>query len=1265
MLDRIITLNTARGLSRLLAIQSLALKQNIHCILIQEPPKNYNLIKKNPFADNWHFYFNSDKARAVICIAKNIHHKKIHQLPSPHDDLVILQINDTIIMNIYQEPNSTTIIDNFHSIISPYTNKPIIIAGDYNARHTHWDKKNNKQGLALVPIMEDLNLSLTNEPHQPTFDHFNGSGSSTIDLVLINDRASSLLISTSVADDELDVQSDHRPVIIQSAKAAKMKPFIKIVRNWKKTDWENLELELSNNLQEAVVQLKHNLPPTPSTLDTYYKNITAAIQKSIDSKVPTARICEKSKPWWTDELNTLKQAANQARRAITKFTKANGETNQHLQTQYLRKRRAFHEAIKKAKMKHARKIANGLNEITMWKMVRNMNEPSVPPTIPSLIDKDGNHITSTTDKTRLLAGKFFPTDTNRQYDATSWNLPNTYHSPISNPTLSPHEIQSALDSLDNDSAPGPDGIPVKLLTKCWTSLCPYITPLVQWSIATGHYPCDAKIGKTIALKKPNRHSGHNVNDYRPITMLNSIAKIIEKVITKRLTYWLEHNNRLPNEQFGFRPYRNCEQAIATLIDGVRLGWKSGRTTSTVFLDIKGAYDTVRHSKLLDELCDMKIPSQYIKWIASFLSNRCVQFSINEATPTTFPTNIGVPQGSALSPILYIIYNSRAFSIIRQWGCIPNGFADDLAISVSSFSTSNNAYLLSKAIKELQRQWCLPYGQQLAGEKSHIIHFKKPRTQKQMEDERPNIVIMNEEVIEPVTSVRYLGLTIDEKLNFHEHINKRVAKLNQVTGALTKLGYSDWGLEHDLRRRAINTIVLPIISYGSMVWSPYVGKTSISTLSTPYHRSLRWATGLLPRTNTTSLYAESGFLPLHHFLSYKNSTTIARWQALTHMPINFINPRTRERTIPKTIHQPYRPPDIHIFTINDLITKTNTFFEANVTPMAPPQVVSPWDSTLPGNLTIITNPSKDTAQQAWNNRVNNPEETIAYTDGSKSQDGCGSGWFITTEPPIENGVQLPSTTTIFQAEAIAMMNVIETMKEQCNHLVVATDSLSVLKAIQSKEMKIEPETITLRKIIREFCEDQTKRLVLQWIPGHYDIEGNEKADDIAKRASTGEFDHISHPTSPNVIKQLQYQQAFSQWSNEFQQCRSRNYISHSLPTRNNINNLYTGMSLRQCSIIAQFRSGHTELNSTNMRFHPPTDPKHRPRCPCCNFSVETREHMLFDCPEFDDLRNIFHQNMKQSIGMRTKSMEFLFSNPKLIGPTVDFLCQALTRRRAIH
>jgi hypothetical protein len=246
-----------------------------------------------------------------------------------------------------------------------------------------------------------------------------------------------------------------------------------------------------------------------------------------------------------------------------------------------------------------------------------------------------------------------------------------------------------------------DGIPIELITRTWTSSGPVICDLVRAAVATGLHPTILKQGKTIALRKPGRTQAVMTKDYRPITMLVTLSKIIEKVMAARIASHLEPSSVLSSlffddEQYGFRACRSCDQASAQLTEKIRTAKGCGKVASVAFLDIAGAYDTVLPSRLIKAMIDLKLPHDVVKWTLSFLTNRSTTFSVEDVS-REFQLSIGLPQGSPLSPVLYAIYNKPAIEILKGEGCDVIAYADDLAVIATGQLIEENCVELQRGI----------------------------------------------------------------------------------------------------------------------------------------------------------------------------------------------------------------------------------------------------------------------------------------------------------------------------------------------------------------------------------------------------------------------------------------------------------------------------------------------------------------------------------------------------------------------------------------
>ena len=189
-----------------------------------------------------------------------------------------------------------------------------------------------------------------------------------------------------------------------------------------------------------------------------------------------------------------------------------------------------------------------------------------------------------------------------------------------------------------------------------------ILSLAQQSLATGHFPQPFKEIITLVLRKPNKPNYTKPNAYRPIALENTIGKVLESILAEHISYLCETFNLLPKHHFGGRPGRTAEDAMLILSESIYQAWKERNVFSAVLMDVTGAFNNVHHERLIHNMRKHKIPIEIARWILSFLSGRTTRMRFNGITTNLIPTLTGIPQGSPLSPILYILYNSDLLEI---------------------------------------------------------------------------------------------------------------------------------------------------------------------------------------------------------------------------------------------------------------------------------------------------------------------------------------------------------------------------------------------------------------------------------------------------------------------------------------------------------------------------------------------------------------------------------------------------------------------------
>ena len=311
-----------------------------------------------------------------------------------------------------------------------------------------------------------------------------------------------------------------------------------------------------------------------------------------------------------------------------------------------------------------------------------------------------------------------------------------------------------------------------------------LTLIINQSLFTGIFPEKLKIAKVIPLHKKEDKS--IMDNYRPVSLLTSISKIFEKVAHKQLTEYFTHNKLFYKSQYGFRYEHSTELASIELVDRVISAFEKKETPLAIYMDLSKAFDTLDHKILLHKLNYYGIQGNELSWFESYLSNRKQYVEIDNTKSDTKLITTGVPQGSVLGPLLFLIYMNDIEVASKAFDAIL--FADD-----STFLTTMNASFPSTHLdttfenyinKELEKifNWLEVNKLSLNIRKTKTMLFHTQHTQIKF---IPTLVINNIQ-IERVVNFNFLGLTINENLSWKPHVDKISKKISKTGGVINRL-----------------------------------------------------------------------------------------------------------------------------------------------------------------------------------------------------------------------------------------------------------------------------------------------------------------------------------------------------------------------------------------------------------------------------------------------------------------------------------------------
>jgi hypothetical protein len=852
--------------------------QTYDIIAIQEPWLNpFTHTTYCPRQCNYHLVFpENGRPRTCLLINKDIPRSQWTAGATPDYCWVRLTTasGTYTIHNIYSETPLSHVTQEWNSPVTEVLagispDEHHLIVGDFNLHHEAWGgqrvPQNHAAATHLLNIIDNKDLSLLLP--RGTITRQKGLESSTLDLAISTQSVANRLLRCRVTD-VLD-GSDHLPIFTEVQVEERLRKQPQPRKNWKKADLESISAE-AVNLQLLAGDA------TEEQIEEYVSYLTETVVGSIHKHVPDARPAQQAQAWWNPEVRETVQAARQAHRVFIRTQ------TEETWSRYLEASLAKSKIIAEAKRAYWRQCIHEAAESPegVWKLAKwartKSHLPPEPPNMPHLQWSQGL-AENTKTKAEALSERFYPESQANLADIEDHSLPDSSVELAMSQDVDEDDIAFVLRNTKKNKAPGPDEIPNQALQALGPRFLQVMTCLTERCWQIGYYPRQLKAARTVVLRKLGKEDYSQPGSWRPIALLNTMGKIVEALAARRLSILAEQNGLLPPEQMGNRPGRSTETALQLLTEQIQTVWQSNEHVASVLsLDISGAFDTVDHQRLLQNMKEKGVPGWFCRWTRSFLQDRTTTLLIDGEETVSRRLPAGVPQGSPLSPILFLFYNSPLLDVLRQPenNIYPLGFADDVNIFTFSKSTSQNCSTLER-VHETCLQWADSHGIRFAAAKYTLTHFSRRRA-----FDLQASVQLGAITVKPEPYVRILGVLLDTKLNFKEHTKGIHRKMESQILALTRTTASTWGAGFCEARKIFLAVIRSAISYGSSVWhkpgtSPAKAQGPAASLRKHQNEGLRRVTGAFRRTRTRQLETEAFVPPLDLWLDGKTACFQAR------------------------------------------------------------------------------------------------------------------------------------------------------------------------------------------------------------------------------------------------------------------------------------------------------------------------------------------------------------------------------------------------------
>lgn len=1200
--------------NRQMVLENLLADDSFDILILQEPwvnPITLN-IPKHPA---WHEFMAYDylasnyeeKTRTGIYVSKRTPSWNIVMLPSKSPYITAVEIKDTgsqisslRILSVYNPPRHNTGLPILKNWLTEYNDRrvPTIIGMDANLHHPNWNPVNyhhtHPQAKELFKMSGQAGFMIKSQKNVPTFYPRARGRPTTIDLTWINHKLSRRPVVCTTSSNNYG--SDHQ-MLKTEIRLNEEKP----IREHNSARLDKLdEASYCATVENQLSKIPELLDSIPG-IDMMVESITDVILQAFLRQGKTVRTNDhRHKAWWDEKkLRPLIQERNRARKWMIlsgspEATQCYWEWNHHVKyTITVLKRTHWREFLAKTQ--------GGLT-FKAFKYTQVQGSNSVAP----LYRVDRTLATDKHEQAKLL---FTGTSiVNNECDVSDITEVEATNRPLEYQKIVEYEVMEVIRKLPAKKAKGGDGVPNELIKLAKSELVPVLTRLYDTCLKIGYFPTAWRTATTAILQKHDKDDYSEAGAYRPIALLSCLGKVFETVIARRLTYWAETNKVLAQGHMGGRRQHSTDDAFVILTSWVHHKWREGKIVSGLFLDVKSAYPSVHKKRLANTLRKQACPEYMVRQVEEYLDDRTTDLRLQDFLSEKFEVKDGLPQGSPLSVILYIIYNSSLLinlDVNMKSDKISLGFIDDITHLVANTDIDLNIMDLEEE-SDKALLWGRRHGAIFDQKKAQIMHLTHKK------HSNPAVEFGNQ-LLKPKTEIRWLGLWLDPKLSFGTHIQKMYQRGKTTIAQLGRINRCFWGISPKEAKTLIQTVLKPRLLFGCVVWfnTRTEGKvTSIFNLL--QNAANRLILGAFKSSPTNHMAQNTNMIPFkisairyNHNFMYKRLTAPKTHPTrqiveneLFFVPRNLLSP----------VHRILRKNDMYLPKTERLET-------------IHPYPESPWCEPK----WEVMNKGEDRKRVKEKILEKVAEEQLAgacivFTDGSYIPEVGGGAAAVVDDDVIKQSYKSLKGISNYEMEAMALMlgllRFSAKLTENPNKykaIAIFSDSQAALDLYTNP---IQPKTLQyIAKLLQRAQRliPEGKTVSLYWTPGHEGIELNERADEAAKEATEEGGDVGTLPvglgsllrhTKDNIKREVIPIKTFK---------KKAKYVAEAL------NKLEKG----QAASIFQLRCGHCPLRKFLHQIGVEDDDK----CDYCRV-VESPNHFLIFCRKFSKQRQVFRQKLKE-------------------------------------
>lgn len=944
---------------------------------------------------------------------------------------------------------------------------PFIVCGDMNAHHCAWGSDNvNIRGRELYDTILDNDICVINDRKSTRLSL---NSKSVIDLVITSSNLSIDFSATTLDD---CCGSDHFPIVVSNEHNNNNPTFMKSRRVFKKEKWCQFEYNISLKL----MNISHPIS---------YSSFIEVIKDTLNEVFPVENIYFNKPicPWWDSECSEMIKGR---RKAIKKFREDGLITSFIEAKKHIARCKKF---LKQKKIQKFREFCDSLNRTSkiseVWKSVKRFAGAFSLP-------RSDNEKNYNSEWVQVFLDKLSPPSVKNQ---PTFRLEERYELNWLADPISMDELKKAI-MYNKNSAPGRDGITYEIiynLPKCGHTV---LLELFNEFLREGRIPEDWREFQIRPIIKKGGTIG-NPSSYRPIALASCLRKIMEKIIKSRLNWWAEKHRVIPNCQSAFRTGGSTHLNITRLVTEVMIGFSTQQHTIAVFLDIKSAYDHVVPEILCQKLATWGLPVKLINFIYTLLSDRRIYVKKDGQDIGPRVCNVGLPQGSVLSPLLFNLYLADITEVVDV---DVLQFADDICLYHTGRNITNSELLMNRNLRALS-EWLKSLGLELSPAKTTAMSFASRKTPK------VNLVV-NSEAIRLVDDFLFLGVILDRRLTWKPQVEALSRKCWKVLDILKAVAHIGWGSDPKTMMMLYRALIRSRIDYGSIPLNNCSKKLYLM-LDRIQYAALRVSLGCMKSTPTAALQLEAVEAPLFirrrwllekfilKQMLYENNPFIERLKYLR--SVSCRSKFWENRCVPEII-----------LSYNKISKYHKEIKKVSVAP----QFMSDFNSCVK-EMPIVDNIGIDKTCNERPNVCNNiefmekvqslwPSHVLIFTDGSKSSVPNRVAFSVVV--PTRNinvSIRINDLCSIYTAELLAIYHALSLIRDgSISRAVIFSDSQSAIRGLKSNHSNgnIHPLLFKIRESVSSLNNHHVE-VCICWIPSHVGIMGNELADGLAKKGLT--------------------------------------------------------------------------------------------------------------------------------------------------------------------